>query len=127
MKKFTEVEIIEDIVEVLENGYTGYYKYLHNETFNTDYYINGYNEAEETLINSDYGIFGALEIIKEHYSEMGLGEFEGYDNPKSVANELYYILSEKFINDNRDIFEYQCEVATDEENARIILKLKELL
>ena len=127
MKKFAEVEIIEDIIEVLENGYSGYYEDLHNEVFNTDYYIIGYYEAEEALINSDYGVFGALEIIKKYHSEVGLGEFEGYDNSESVANMLYYILGENFMGNNQDIFGDKFGVATEEENAKIILELKELL
>lgn len=127
MKKFAEVEIIEDIIEVLENGYNGYYEDLHNEVFNTNYYIVGSYKAEEALINSGYGVFGAFKIINEYSSEVGLGEFKDCDNPESVANMLYYILGEKFMGNNQDIFGDKFGVATEEENAKIILELKELL
>ena len=127
MEKFTEVEIIEDIIEVLENGYSGYYEDLHNEVFNTDYYIIGSYKAAEALTNSDYGIFGALEIIKEYYSEVGLGEFKDYNNSESVANMLYYILGEKFMGKNHGIFGNKFGVATEEENAEMVLELEELL
>ena len=37
------------IIEALENGYTGYYCDLHNEVFNTDYYIIGTYKAKQAL------------------------------------------------------------------------------
>lgn len=46
-KYFTRKEAIEDIIEVLENGYSGYYFDLHNKVFDTDYYIIGTAEAKK--------------------------------------------------------------------------------
>jgi len=40
-------EAKERIIECLKNGYTGYYCDLHNEVFNTDYYIIGIYEAKK--------------------------------------------------------------------------------
>ena len=40
------------IIEALEDGYTGYYCDLHNEVFNTDYYIVGTERAKEALIKA---------------------------------------------------------------------------
>jgi len=37
------------IIEALESGYSGYYCDLHNEVFNTDYYIIGTYRAKEAL------------------------------------------------------------------------------
>ena len=39
----------EEIIESLEDGYSGYYCDLHNEIFNTDYYIIGTYEAKKAL------------------------------------------------------------------------------
>ena len=38
---FTTTEALEDILDVLESGYTGYMEDLHHEVFNTGYYIIG--------------------------------------------------------------------------------------
>ena len=35
------------IIEALKDGYIGYYADLHNEVFNTDYYIIGTYQAEK--------------------------------------------------------------------------------
>ena len=35
------------IIECLKNGYSGYYCDLHNEVFNTDYYIIGTYQAKK--------------------------------------------------------------------------------
>ena len=47
---FTKNEALEDIKEILES-YNGYYCDLHNEVFNTDYYIIGFSSPfiEERL------------------------------------------------------------------------------
>ena len=37
------------IIEALQDGYSGYYCDLHNEVFNTDYYIIGTYQAKEAL------------------------------------------------------------------------------
>jgi DNA repair protein RadC len=42
-------EAKERIIECLKNGYTGYYCDLHDEVFNTDYYIIGIYEAKKAL------------------------------------------------------------------------------
>lgn len=51
-------EIIEDaknaIIEALQDGYSGYYEDLHNEVFNTDYYIIGKEKAIEALEDTGY-------------------------------------------------------------------------
>lgn len=39
----------EEIIEALKDGYSGYYCDLHNEVFNTDYYIIGTHRAKEAL------------------------------------------------------------------------------
>ena len=48
-KKHEEMkeQAIVDIIETLENGFDGYYCDLHNEVFNTDYYIIGTDKAKK--------------------------------------------------------------------------------
>lgn len=86
---FTEKEAIEAIMEVLENEYSGYYADLHNEVFNTDYYIIGTNEAIKAL--NQYGGFTAIQEIID-YEEGNFGDVATeFGNPEAVANMLWYI------------------------------------
>ena len=60
-------EAIEAIIETLENGYSGYYCDLHNEVFNTDYYIIGTYAAKEAL--REYDVFEAIELVQTYEKE----------------------------------------------------------
>ena len=83
------------IIEALRNGYTGYYCDLHNEVFNTDYYIVGTREAKETL--EEYGIFEAIGKVytyeKENFGEV----FTDLSDPERVVNMLFYIIGEEVL------------------------------
>tara|TARA_R110002126_G_scaffold278712_1_gene425335 strand:- start:33 stop:419 length:387 start_codon:yes stop_codon:yes gene_type:complete len=80
---------------------------IHNEVFNSDYFIIGRYAAEQWLINNG-GIFNAIEIIKDYE----LDNFEtvntDFSEPEKVCNMYVYILGEelinglKFIQDNWD-------------------------
>ena len=52
------------IIETLKNGYSGYYCDLHNEVFNTHYYIIGAHEAKEAL--KEYDVFKAVEKVQKY-------------------------------------------------------------
>ena len=70
---------------------------LHNEIFNTDYYIIGTYEAKQWLGDQAFDIIG---IIKE-YEEDNFGEVTTeLDNPEKVVNMYVYILGEDLINEN---------------------------
>ena len=69
---------------------------IHNEVFNTDYFIIGYYNAEKWL-NENYGIFAAIDRIKE-YEEDNFGEvFTDLSSSENVVNMLVYILGEEII------------------------------
>ena len=72
---------------------------LHNEIFNTDYYIIGTYEAKQWLGDQAFDIIG---IIKE-YEEDNFGEVNTeLDNPEKVVNMYVYIVGEDLIqNDPR--------------------------
>ena len=64
---------------------------LHNEIFNTDYYIIGTYQAKQWLGDQAFDIIG---IIKE-YEEDNFGEVTTeLDNPEKVVNMYVYILGE---------------------------------
>ena len=126
-KESMQEEARDDIVEALQEGYAGYYCDLHNEVFNTDYYIVGTYEAKKAL--EGYGVFDALEKIQE-YEKDNFGEiFTDLSNPEKVVNMLYYIIGEEVIfemMEGIDAFHDNWNnKATDETNKEILEALGE--
>jgi len=121
-------EAITDIIETLEDGYSGYYCDLHNEVFNTDYYIIGTYEAKECL--KEYDVFEAIELVQT-YEKDNFGEiYTELSNPEKLINMVYYIVGEEVISEMYDIKEFDDkwnDRADDETNAIIIEALKEML
>lgn len=88
-------EAIESIIEVLNNDYSGYYCDLHNEVFNTDYYIIGTYEAKEVL--REYDVFEAIELVQT-YEKENFGEvYTDLSNPEKLINMVYYIIGDEVI------------------------------
>lgn len=127
-----EKGFFETIIEALENGFTGYYSDLHSEIFN--YGVNA--EIKEL---EEYGVFDAFGEIQE-YEKENFGEvLTDLGNASAVANMLYYILGDKFLNEilefNRILEEASealgleedlwNEEATEEVNKAIVKRLKE--
>lgn len=127
-KKYEEMkqEAIEDIINTLENGYSGYYCDLHNEVFNTDYYIIGTYEAKKAL--TEYDVFEAIEKVQE-YEKFNFGEvYTDLSDPEKLVNMLYYVIGDEIICDMNEIEEFSenwNELSDDETNAIIIEKMKE--
>lgn len=115
-------EAIKDIIKTLENGYTGYYCDLHNEVFNTDYYIIGTYKAKEAL--NEYDVFEAIEKVQE-YEQFNFGEtYTNISNPEKLVNMLYYIIGDEIIGEMNDIeaFSDNWDNVADEETNNIIVK-----
>lgn len=118
-------EAFEAIIENLENGYSGYYCDLHNEVFNTDYYIIGTYEAKKAL--EEYGVFEAIEKV-QNYENFNFGKiYTDISNPEKLVNMLFYIIGEEAIskmyeteafNDNYNNY------ADEENNKKIIEEMK---
>lgn len=119
---------IADIIETLENGYDDYYCDLHNEVFNTDYYIIGTYQAKEVL--KEYDVFEAIELIQTYENDM-FGEVNtDLSDPEKLVNMLYYIIGDEVmsemcgeIEEFNDNWDYE---ADEETNKAIIEKMKEL-
>ena len=120
-------EAIADIIETLENGYSGYYCDLHNEVFNTDYYIIGTYQAKQCL--NEYDVFEAIEKVTE-YEKDNFGEvFTDIANPEKLVNMLYYLIGEEIIAEMNEIEVFEenwNDYATEENNTIIIKALKEM-
>ena len=88
------------IIEALKDGYNGYYCDLHNEVFNTDYYIIGTYEAKEAL--KEYGVFEAIEKVQT-YEKDNFGEvYTDLSDPERLINMLYYIIGEEVLYEMMD-------------------------
>ncbi len=119
-------EAREAIIETLKNGYSGYYCDLHNEVFNTDYYIIGVCEAKKAL--EDYGVFEAIEKVQEYEIDNFGGVYTDLSDPERLINMLYYIIGEEVLYEMMEgIDEFHDNwnnLATDEINAKILEAIK---
>ena len=89
------LEALGDIRATLENGYDGYYCDLHNEVFNTNYYIIGIAEAKKAL--NEYDVFEAIDLVQE-YERVNFGEvLTDLSDPEKLINMVYYIIGEEAI------------------------------
>jgi hypothetical protein len=115
------------IIEALENGYTGYYCDLHNEVFNTSYYIIGTYEAKEAL--REYDVIDALQKVwayeKENFGEI----YTDLTDPEKLVNMLYYIIGEEVLYEMMNGVEVWNEnwnnLADEATNAEILKAIKE--
>jgi len=99
MKHTTKLELVSLIIDAINDGRLTDkpVSEIHNEVFNTDYFIIGRYEAEQWLINNG-GIFNAIETIKQ-YEQDNFGEVNtDLSEPERVCNMYVYILGEEIIN-----------------------------
>ena len=115
-------EAREAIIETLEDGYSGYYCDLHNEVFNTGYYIVGTEQAKEAL--REYDVFEAIEKIQAYEMDNFGDVYTDLSDPEKLINTLYYIIGEEVlyeIMDGVDEFHDNWNnLATEETNAAIL-------
>ena len=127
-KKHKEMkeQAIADIIETLEDGFNGYYCDLHNEVFNTDYYIIGTYQAKEVL--KEYDVFEAIELVQT-YEKDNFGEiYTDLSNPEKLINMVYYIIGEEVVGEMYDIEAFNegwNDRADEETNKAIIEAMKE--
>lgn len=119
-------EAIEDIINELENGYSGYYCDLHNEVFNTDYYIIGTYAAKEAL--REYDVFEAIELVQTYEKEQFGEVYTDLSNPEKLINMVYYIIGDEIICEMNEIEAFEDNwnnVADEETNETIIKEMRE--
>lgn len=119
-------EALRRIIETLEDGYNGYYCDLHNEVFNSDYYVIGTYQAEKEL--EEYGVFDAIEKVQT-YEKDNFGEvFTNLSDPEKLINMLFYIIGEEVlfeVVENVKVFDENWnELATEEINNIILQEIK---
>lgn len=94
---------------------------LHNEIFNTDYYIIGRYKAQQWLGED---VFEAIDMIKG-YEIDNFGEVStDFSEPERVVNMYVYIIGEELLNDCETVNKCWNELTTSEEIEAIINELK---
>tara|TARA_R110002020_G_scaffold465364_1_gene686743 strand:- start:129 stop:473 length:345 start_codon:yes stop_codon:yes gene_type:complete len=89
IKELKEYDV-ESFNQLVEDGE------LHNEIFNTDFYIIGTYEAKQWLSDK---VFDVIDCIQE-YEEDNFGEVTtDLGNPEKVVNMYVYILGEEILYD----------------------------
>lgn len=118
-------EAIEDIISHLED-FDGYYCDLHNEVFNTDYYIIGNYQAREAL--KEYDVFEAIDFVM-NYEKVNFGEVTtDISDPERLINMVYYIIGEDVIGEAMEEipgFYNNWDNTADEYNNSILIKALE--
>ena len=118
-------ELAQDAVEKLNDG-IGLGTYgadLHNDLFNSDYYIIGRYQAEQWLI-ANTGVFNAIGIIQE-YENMQFGEVStDLSEPERVCNMIVYIAGEEVLNESETLQKRWNEELTERDIKKIIKELK---
>ena len=120
-----KVDAKDAIIECLENGYDDYYCDLHNEVFNTDYYVTGTTEAKNILGENAFDAIGRIySYEKDNFGEV----YTDLSEPMKVVNMLYYIIGEEVMYNNDEfseiINEHWDECADEETNMKLIKALK---
>lgn len=120
-------ELINYAIEGLNNVNAGTYGCdLHNELFNTDYFIIGYYQAEQWLI-ANVGIFAAIEEIRE-YEKSNFGEVNtDFSSSEKVVNMYAYIKGEEILSESKTLQDKWNNRLTDEDIQAIKDELNELL
>lgn len=117
----------ERIVECLKDGYDRYYCDLHNEIFNTSYYIIGTEQAKKVL--EEYGIFDAIGKVQTYEQEYYGRIYTDFSNPEELVNMLFTVIGKEVLHEMvggvRVWYENWDNLADEETNAKILEELGE--
>ena len=120
-----KVDAVNAIIDCLECGYDGYYCDLHNEVFNTDYYVTGTAEAKNILGDDVFDAIGRIYTYeKDNFGEI----YTDLSNPIKIVNMLFYIIGTEIMYNNGEfskiLDEHWNEYADEETNMELIKALK---
>jgi len=117
-------ELRDYTIEGLENlkGTNPEASEVHNEIFNTDYFIIGYAAAEEWL-DKNVGSFEAIRTIQE-YEKSNFGEiYTDLSSSENVCNMYVYIQGEQILHESETIGNLWDNKLDDEDLQDIINEL----
>lgn len=119
-----KLEALEAIREILEGGYDSYIDDLHNEVFNTDYYIIGTYQAKEAL--KEYDIFEAIDLV-QNYEKDNFGEiYTDCSDPEKLINMVFYLIGEEVLY-NLDAMNNAPRMADEDFRQAMITEINDLL
>ena len=99
---------------------------MHNEAFNTDYYVTGSSEAMDILEGDK--IFTAIGIIYQYEKDAFGRVYTDLSDPMAIVNMLYYIIGEQVMTDGEIWKEFpENDMADDKVNKLLIYILKGML
>lgn len=127
MKRHTQNELVSRIIDAINDGrlIDTPVSEIHNEVFNTDYFIIGRYQAEQWLIENG-GVFNAIVEIQQ-YEKDNFGEVTtDLSEAERVCNMLVYILGEEIINDLKVIRDNWDEDLTEELQNELLEELENL-
>lgn len=119
-------DAIEQLIETIEDNNFVYYGDLHNEAFNTDYYVTSKSEAMEYLKGEK--VFTAIGMIYQYEKDVFGEVYTDLSNPMKIVNMLYYIIGEQVMIDGEFWAEFpENDMADEEVNERLVKILNEML
>jgi len=99
---------------------------LHSALFNTDYFIIGYYNAEQWLINN-VGIFQAIETIREYENDTFGEVTTDFSSSEKVVNMYSYIIGEEILNDCKALRRANDRLLTKRDIKSITKELESML
>lgn len=116
-------EIKELAIDYLKNEPSSYACDLHGEVYNSDYFIVGRYQAEQWL-SENYGVFQAIDKIKE-YEEENFGEVHtDLSEPEKIVNMLVYIIGEEVLQESETLSEVWDSILEPEDCKKIIEEIE---
>lgn len=127
MKHTTQTELVNYAIDYLkENTPDCYGCDLHNEIFNSDYYIIGRYDAEKWLINNG-GIFNLIDEVKG-YEQDNFGKISTtLSEPEHIVNMVVYIYGEEILNNCKKLTRKWSFKLQPEDIEAIIAELENLI
>lgn len=119
-------EIANDAIDKLKDGIGlgAYGCELHNDLFNSDYYIIGRWQAEQWLI-ANTGVFAGVGIVRD-YEIDNFGECNtDLSEPEKVVNMLVYIAGEEILAESSTLQDKWDDKLDEEDIKAIISELEE--
>ena len=112
-------DAIDQLIETIEDNNFTYYSDLHNEAFNTTYYVTSKSEAMKYLEGEK--VFTAIGICYQ-YEKDSFGEvYVDMSDPVKVCNLLYYIIGEEVMIDGEFWEEFpENDMSDDDVNRRLL-------
>ena len=106
--KTIKTELQEHIIEALQDDNTNDILKsrepihdLHQELFNTDYYLIGYYKCEQWLKHHHVNIFDGINFVQEWEND-NFGECKQYTNAEELVNMIVYIIGEEILFNSND-------------------------